>query len=563
MKKLLTLVAFAMFFCSMSANSIVIDDFDDYTLPPVGKVIVEDSQWWPNFTNGNTSTTGEGKYAKNYKVAIFIPGTYAGKKIAEIKCHIADTRVVSSVEAWIAEELPATIDLTTTKFSKSVIAKSVNQVTLLEPYVITSKGVYVGYSFNVKSFYSYETAKQPIALSDTKDTKAGCHYRSSNDDKWVNLIDLGYNSPGITVLLTGDGEEDGGNTGGDNTDNSDNIDIDNGTDTDNGGNGNDGGTGGDDGVDMDNDREPFPLVRRVVVEKFTGSWCPNCTRGMAGFDFLAANFPNSFIGIAAHGGQATEPMSIGYDNGFHNAYGYPGATINRNTRYADPYQNGRIRDAFREELNQPSIAAVRVIPTWDRDHNINITTNVWFTEDVANNGRYTIAYVVVANGVHGSSYSWAQANNLSGAYSGDAYLNKYAAMSNPVYNMRYNHVVICAKSPAKGIHGSLPQNITARRNISHNYTIQKSELRLLSNIDRWADIEVIAMVIDTEGEVIVNADEANVSSVTTGIDFTEVIHHPNDNTIYSINGLKMGHGVEDFNRLPKGIYIIEGKKVMK
>ena len=50
----------------------------------------------------------------------------------------------------------------------------------------------------------------------------------------------------------------------------------------------------------------------------------------------------------------------------------------------------------------------------------------------------------------------------------------------------------------------------------------------------------------------------NKEIATTGI--TTINKQTSSNTIYSINGTKVGN---DFNLLPKGIYIINGKKVAK
>ena len=50
----------------------------------------------------------------------------------------------------------------------------------------------------------------------------------------------------------------------------------------------------------------------------------------------------------------------------------------------------------------------------------------------------------------------------------------------------------------------------------------------------------------------------NKEIATTGI--TTINKQTSSNTIYSINGTKVGN---DFDLLPKGIYIINGKKVAK
>ena len=46
--------------------------------------------------------------------------------------------------------------------------------------------------------------------------------------------------------------------------------------------------------------------RKVVVEDFTGMWCPWCPRGMAVLSYLTRTHPNDFIGIAVHNSDALE-----------------------------------------------------------------------------------------------------------------------------------------------------------------------------------------------------------------------------------------------------------------
>lgn len=173
--------------------------------------------------------------------------------------------------------------------------------------------------------------------------------------------------------------------------------------------------------------------RIVVAEEGTGTWCPWCPRGEVFMAFMYENYPDDFIGIAAHN---NDPMDIGHDD-YLTFAGYPSAHTNRVVRDIDPSDF---------EVNYLSEKAV-VTPlsaSMDLEYNEatrEVTMNVTTAPVIDATGtdlRYSI--IVMEDGLTGTTAAWAQANN----YANNAFgpMGGYENLPNPVpaSQMVYNHV---------------------------------------------------------------------------------------------------------------------------
>ena len=67
---------------------------------------------------------------------------------------------------------------------------------------------------------------------------------------------------------------------------------------------------------------PFVPEKRVFGEEATGTWCGWCPRGIVAMDYMAATYPDTWIGVAVHN---SDPMvNTVYDNGIAaHISGYP------------------------------------------------------------------------------------------------------------------------------------------------------------------------------------------------------------------------------------------------
>ena len=334
------------------------------------------------------------------------------------------------------------------------------------------------------------------------------------------------------------------------------------------------------------------VVRKVVVEEFTGTGCQNCPRGYAGMAALADKYPDEFIGISPHVGVNYEDTmeTSAYDDVlrlFPQGIGVPSAFLNRmgNMKIYDPYVGSSsstalgILDDF-EAARGAAEAEVSVNPQWNEDQTkINVSTDVTFLYS-RDDAPYALAYVLLSDGLQGSDYPWWQYNGYSNKYQGnvaigepylDAWLTKgeidnvyiqgYGNLQGVfVKDMVYDHVALATENivPTKA---TLKSPIVAEEKQSGTMTFDVSngiKGYYLGNelIQDKSNLKVVAMLINTETGEIVNADESEIAAydptgienvTATGEEAVEVARYALDGTQLSVptkgvNIVKMSDG---------------------
>lgn len=304
------------------------------------------------------------------------------------------------------------------------------------------------------------------------------------------------------------------------------------------------------------------VTKKIVVEEFTGTGCPNCPRGYAGMAALADKYPNEFIGISPHVSVNYEdPMeTVAYDELSMLFYysgiqlGVPSALLNRTGNYAlfDPYFGsssstylGVVNDF--EAMRGAAEAEVTVNPQWNEDQTqINVSTDVKFLYN-RDDAPYSVAYVLLADGLQGSESNWWQYNGQSYMYgytaSGEEYLDAWLTKGeyDKVYiqdygnlegvyvkDMVYDHVALASENllGASGHKLSGPivseqvQNDKATFDVSNGIKGYYLGNELIQDKSK---LKVVAMLINTETGEIVNADEKEIAAYDpTGIESVEV-----------------------------------------
>ena len=318
------------------------------------------------------------------------------------------------------------------------------------------------------------------------------------------------------------------------------------------------------------------VKRKVVVEEFTGTGCPYCTRGYAGMSALEDKYPYEFIGIAAHSSMNyPDPMeNDSYISLMYSLYsfGLPSALLNRsgNMTLYDPYFGSStstllgIYDDF-EALCGSAEAEVTVNPVWSEDgKNVNINTDVTFLWDATD--KYALAYVLVEDGLHGDDYYWWQYNYLYGAsgYENEPYLYEWTQrgeFDNAVFgsnapfvkDMVYDHVALDSKN-ILGTETNLTAPIVSGQVQSHETTFDLSngiKGYYLGNdlIQDRSKLKVVAMLINTSTGEIVNADEKPIAEYeSTGIsNITATDENATEVARYSLDGARLSAPVKGIN----------------
>lgn len=301
--------------------------------------------------------------------------------------------------------------------------------------------------------------------------------------------------------------------------------------------------------------------QRVVLEEFTGTWCGWCPLGTVALNLLNQEFGDNVVTIAIHNGDPMKASS--YTLGSHST---PSSMVNRGD-LIDPYygSSGKrfgIRNDIERELNNMALVGISVSAAWADEAQtvIKAETETTFLTD-ADPTQYGIGYALLEDGMKGTGSSWAQKNFYSGSETNNQDLLPLTTLPGIITDIEYNHVAVDAWSINNGVDNcfnnikiDVPQKNVYLCDIAANSLIQdKSRL------------SVVVLLIDRKSNKIINAAKTTIKDYDPSA--IRVIHEEKSRSsaIYSFNGYQVApSSVNAFDRLPKGIYVIDGrKKVVK
>ncbi|MCR5131917.1 MAG: hypothetical protein K6C10_10725, partial [Prevotella sp.] len=295
------------------------------------------------------------------------------------------------------------------------------------------------------------------------------------------------------------------------------------------------------------------VSRRTVIEEFTGTGCGYCPRGWVGMEYMKANYPDDFIGIAFHQYNSGDPL-------YYSAYpmlglsGAPGCVIDRKIE-ADPYygtgnDNLGIENDFKRLLAATAEVDVNVSAKWSEDMNqVNIKANVEF---LTKTNGVSLVYVLTADSLTGTTNAWKQTNyyyQYSAAEVGNApglvdfcKGGKYGSSS---VSLVFNDAVIGSSYVSKSNKGQSigSSDINAGDVFKGTYTINSPSKTSVKNALNKNLVTAIVLVVDDVTGEILNAAKARVSQPgeTITVDGAEVPvvktftvnHNEVEKTVYS------------------------------
>lgn len=250
---------------------------------------------------------------------------------------------------------------------------------------------------------------------------------------------------------------------------------------------------------------------QTLYEEYTGTWCGFCPRGFAALEYIAKNHPG-FVTASFHYGQGMmDPMQAldFYPTSVKN-FGFPCAVLNRNSLF-DPYFGSQAY-AYPVPIVGDILARNAVRTVWS----VNVS-HKWIDEDtleaeaeVANmagfdDGEYKVAYMLIADGLSGTTPAWMQYNNLSA--DAPVYVEELNAFcrggkygQDKVTGLVFNDVVV-SPDGVLGIKGSVPSRLEPGERVSHGFAF---DLRTIPSdlIPDKRKLRVVAMVLDKDGNVL-------------------------------------------------------------
>ena len=303
-------------------------------------------------------------------------------------------------------------------------------------------------------------------------------------------------------------------------------------------------------------------IYKPLMEEYTGTGCPQCTRGLAALEKMNELHEDRFVAVSYHGYNNDDPMVMqsGYPWPNILGSGFPNACLNRSLK-CDPYWGSQyiefgIEDDWYSFADQFSPVEISVDASWnDEDSDIiNITSSVsWALQP--EEGEYRMAYVLVADDLHSTDPEWLQSNSLAGSSQTLLYLDdfidgKYG--TSPVIDYYFNDVAILT-SEFDGISGSIPF-ISTEENTVHEYSFNLNDavnLRGKSIVQDKDKLRVVAMVLKANSSLgtVMNCETTHIK----GTNSIEKIESSDAIVIsekwYDISGKTV------MSTLEKGIYI--------
>ena len=294
--------------------------------------------------------------------------------------------------------------------------------------------------------------------------------------------------------------------------------------------------------------------RKTLVEEFTGTWCPWCPRGMAGLKRLGAEYADDAVFYAIHsdGSGGKDPMQVASLHALVTSdTGFPSAFVNRHIK-TDPYGDssdgfglGKIVESEQKKLVEASIELST--PQLDEETGIvSFSTDVTFQIN-RRSAPYLLSYVLVADGLSGTTSDWAQANSYSyyaGMYDSDPYMKEITEWPLYVTDIVYDHVGISALGITSGIANSLKNRVEEGETQSHS---SQFNIKNLSLAKKASKLHVIALLYDKTDKTIINADqkEVVVSTAVRTMDNTDGERH--EVARYTADGKRIAHPVKGLN----------------
>lgn len=381
MKKTL-LLTITMFLAALSVSAQFTRSpkaLDLKNLQPKATIAAGEGQYWwgPATPDMKMYLYGIAGQAETYDVAVLFNATQynlTGKTVHAIRVYVPEMPAKAfgdSIIVWLSTSRPTDV-LKANSFVKSVKTSELtpgefNDIALDEPYTMTSRGIYAGYTFYIKDASSTD-AQYPVPAVDPVTEGGGWVRTSSSYTSWYNYADFNL---AIDLLLGGDFEDGRASVKsvemakapiGSTTDvgltirNESPMGISSLTYavTDSRGTmeeqtytlerpvmhmglwditlpvavGDNARkdelkvellkvNGVDNGATESARTGSGSLVvfsksgtKRVVEEEFTGTWCGWCTRGMVGMEVAEKTFGDKYIGVAIHkgSGSSADPM---------------------------------------------------------------------------------------------------------------------------------------------------------------------------------------------------------------------------------------------------------------
>ena len=293
------------------------------------------------------------------------------------------------------------------------------------------------------------------------------------------------------------------------------------------------------------------VARRTVIEEFTGTGCGWCPRGWAGMEYMKANHPDDFIGIAFHKYNSSDPLYYA-PYPYLGLTGAPGCIIDRKEE-ADPYYGtgdnnyGIENDFYRLNKILPEVD-VNVNAQWNEAQTaVDVFTDVEFLIDPSN---VSLVYVLTADELTGNTSAWNQGNyyyQYTAAQVGNApgikdFCSGGKYGKNSVL-LTFNDAVIGSSynnySQNQGQTVTAADGYKAGNVLKASYSVARPESEAVLQVYHPDLVTAVVLVVNNTTGEILNAGKAHVQDYSTAVTSIDADCNAIETARYNASGVRI------------------------
>ena len=558
--------------------------------------------YWSYFSGSSSSWVGLGTgQAATLSVAVKLPDVLAGGTLKSINIPVASTSM-TNVTAWVRTNLDGANAVTVSVPSNSIVIGSYAKAALTEEYTIPDNGVYVGYTFT-------STAQYPVAVG--PGVQANSLFLKVANGGWTDYSNQGFgvsplqlavsnlNLPDYSVrfmelepltltpntpfkaqllientskntiesidytieidgkkeqkqltletpILAGLNQRGIAEVEGTSPAELKNYTVKVTLDKVNGQN-NDKNTS----VSATFTNVSRIVARRTAVEEYTGTGCGWCTRGWVGMEYMKEHYQDQFVGIAFHQYNDNDPMYVAnyYPYASLGISGAPSCNMNRKM-VMDPFEGNGTGIWYDLQLMNavPPLVDVSATGVWnDTKTAVDVTAKV---EPLIGGLGFTVAYVLTADQLSGTTAEWRQTNYYyqysSSSLPTDPDLAQFGSGGKNGQSsvfLTFNDVMIgssyssAGKNLASVIDGSA--NAVVGTVYEGSHTVKMPTKTSLKNAIKIDQVFANVLVVSNQTGEILNAVRVKVKESTTGISELNGDDGSAEVTRYSLDGRQL------------------------
>lgn len=306
--------------------------------------------------------------------------------------------------------------------------------------------------------------------------------------------------------------------------------------------------------------------RNVYVEKFTATWCNNCPKVVLPAKRYLSYLGKNAIYVEPHvqnmAGSDKNQLATYINPVNYNVGGdYPALMINR-TFKQDSWKPSNT-DCYDKAIVMPCTVDIRLKVTGYDYQRIMATATFVSAEDIDNtSGNYKVGFTLAEKNVYLNEKDFQQTNSMSGSTLMMYGESNFLPSKHPREITHFSNVVRGPEDASTGIEGSLPSQIKAGEEYEVNFVYD-----VPANVVNNKDLMLVATANYHNSAETGLGKAPILNAASTDLEYTEpsgidVIAPESiqENAIFTITGIRINGSLEE---LPEGLYIVNGKKIIK